>query len=69
MLTLVLLCKWGPPEREEFASVTKELAPTLGAEFATVFKTALLISPETGPRFEQPAPGTVLDELTKDELK
>ena len=51
MLTLALLCKWGPPERAEFASVTKELAPTLGAEFVTVFKTALLISPETGPRF------------------
>ena len=69
VLTLALLCKWGPPERAEFASVTKELAPTLGAEFATLFKAALFISPETGPKFVRRAPVTVLDELTIDELK
>lgn len=69
VLKLALLCKWGPPESAELASVTKELAPTLGPEFATLFKTALFISPETGPRFERPVPGIVLDELPKDELK
>ena len=69
VLMLALLCKWGPPENAEFASVTKELAPTLGAEFATLFKTALFISPDTRPRFERPAPGTALDELPNDELK
>lgn len=50
VLMLALLCKWGPPEKAEFASVTKELAPTLGPEFATLFNIALFISPETGPR-------------------
>lgn len=69
VLKLALLCKWGPPESAEFASVTKELAPTLRAEFATLFKTALLISPETGPIFDRPVPGTEFDELPKDELK
>lgn len=69
VLKLALLCMWGPPESAEFPSVTIELAPTLGAEFATLFKTALFISLETRPRFERPFPGTVLDELTKGELK
>lgn len=63
MLKLALLCKLGPPESAELASVTRELAPTLGAEFVTLFKTALLISPETRPRFERPVPGIELDEL------
>jgi hypothetical protein len=51
-LMLALLCIWRSPESAEFASVTKELAPTLGAELATLFKIALFISPETGPRLE-----------------
>lgn len=69
VLMLALLCKWGPPESAEFASVTKELAPTLGPEFATLFNTALFMSPETGPRFERPVPGIELEEFAKDELK
>lgn len=69
VLMLALLCKWGPPESTEFASVTKELAPTLGPEFATLLKTALFMSPETGPRFERPVPGMELEEFPKDELK
>lgn len=69
VLMLALLCKWGPPESTEFASVTKELAPTLGPEFATPLKTALFMSPETGPRFERPVPGMELEEFPKDELK
>lgn len=69
VLMLALLCKWGPPEKAEFASVTKELAPTLGPEFATLFNTALFTSPETGPRFGRPAPGIELDEFPYDELK
>lgn len=66
---LALLCKWGPPESAEFASVTKELAPTLGPELATLFNAALFISPDTGPRFERPVPGIELEEFPKDELK
>ena len=69
LLMLALLCKWGPPESTEFASVTKELAPTLGPEFATPLKTALFMSPETGPKFERPVPGIELEEFPKDELK
>lgn len=49
--------------------MTIELAPTLGPEFATLFKAALFISPETGPRFERPVPGIELEEFPKDELK
>lgn len=63
VLMLALLCKWGPPEKAEFASVTKELAPTLGPEFATLFNIALLMSPETGPRLGRPVPGIELDEF------
>lgn len=65
---LALLCKLGPPDRAELASVTKELAPTLRPELATVFKAALLTSPEMGPRLDRPDPGIELDEFTKDEL-
>lgn len=64
VLKLALLCKWGPPDNAEFASVTKELAPTLGPEFATLFNTALFISPETGPRLGRPVPGIELDEFS-----
>lgn len=64
VLKLALLCKWGPPDNAEFASVTKELAPTLGPEFATLFNTALLISPETGPRLGRQVPGIELDEFS-----
>lgn len=66
---LTLLCKWGPPERAEFASVTKELAPTLGPEFATLFNTALFISPEAEPKLGFPVPGIELDEFPYDVLK
>lgn len=69
VLMLALLCKWGPPESAEFASVTKELAPTLGPEFATLFKTVLFMSPETRPRLARPVPGIELDELPNDEVK
>ena len=69
VLMLALLCKWGPPESAEFASVTKELAPTLGPEFATLLKTALFMSPETGPKLGRPVPGIEFDELPNDELK
>lgn len=66
---LALLCRWGPPESPELASVTNELAPTLGPELATLFKIVLLASPETGTRFERPAPGIEFGEFPKDELK
>lgn len=69
VLMLALLCKRGPPESAEFASVTKELAPTLGPEFPTLFKTVLFTSPETGPRLERPVPGIEFDEFPNDELK
>lgn len=59
VLKLVLLCKLGPPESPEFASVTKELAPTLGPEFATLFNTTLL----TGPIVARPFPGIEFDEF------
>lgn len=36
---LELLCNCGPPERDEFASVTRELAPMLGPdEFAALLR-------------------------------
>lgn len=41
---LALRCKWGPPESAEFASVTKELAPTLSPEFAALFRARLMSS-------------------------
>lgn len=69
VLMLALLCKCGPPERAEFASVTNELAPTLGPELATLSKTALFISPETGPKSEHPVPGIEFDEFANDWLK
>lgn len=69
VLLLALLCNRGPPDSAEFASVTNELAPTLGPEFATLFRTALLMSPETGPRFKRPFPRNELDVLPKHELK
>lgn len=66
---LALLWRWGPPESPEFASVTNELAPTLGPELGTLFKTVLLTSPDTGPKLARALPGIVLDEFPKDELK
>lgn len=69
VLMLALLCKCGPPDSAELASVTKELAPTLGPEFATLFKTTLFMSPETVPRLGRPVPGTELEELPNEELK
>ena len=39
-----LLCKWGPLESAELASVANELAPTLDPEFAALFKTVLFTS-------------------------
>jgi hypothetical protein len=69
VLMLTLLCRWGPPGSAEFASVTKELAPTLGPEFTTLFKTALFISPETRPKLGRLVPGYELDEFPYDELK
>jgi hypothetical protein len=69
VLMLTLLSRWGPPGSAEFASVTEELAPTLGPEFATLFKTALFIPPETGPKLGRPVPGYKLDEFPYDELK
>lgn len=65
---LALLCNRGPPEKAEFASVTNELAPTLGPEFATLFRTVWLTSPETGSIFERPVPEIELAEFPKDEL-
>lgn len=53
VLMLALLWRCGPPESPEFASVTNELAPTLGPELATLFKIVLLTSPETGPKLER----------------
>lgn len=72
LLMLALRWRWGPPpDKDEFASVTRELAPTLGPEFATLFRTALFMSPlaETGPRFDRPVvgPGNELDELAKED--
>lgn len=40
LFMLELLCNCGPPEREELASVTRELAPILGPdEFAALLRT------------------------------
>ena len=62
VLKLALLWRCGPPESPELASVTNELAPALGPEVGTLFKTVLLASPDIGPRFERPAPGVPKDE-------
>lgn len=62
----MLALRWrrGPPERVELASVTNELAPTLGPEFAVRF-----ISPETGPRVVRPVPEIELEEFPNDEFR
>lgn len=68
VLKLPLLCKLGPPDKPEFASVTNELAPTLGPEFPTLCKTLLLMSADKGSILECP-PGNECDEFPNDELK
>lgn len=67
-LKLPLRCKLGPPDKPEFASVTNELAPTLGPELATLCKTLLLMSTDRGSILERP-PSNECDELPNDELK
>lgn len=59
----------GPPESPELASVTNELAPTLGPELATLFRTVLLTSPDRGPKLDRGFPGSEFDEFPKDEVK
>lgn len=59
---------WGPPESPELASVTNELAPTLGPELGTLFKTELLTSPESGPMLARGLLGIECKELPKFEL-
>lgn len=53
LLKLVLLCNCETPESAELASVTRELAPTLGPEVFPVLLSIWLISLEAGPRPEQ----------------